>query len=70
MPDYFACKPRAAIEEPFKSLVDIVHGEHDALVAEGVHWGVTVIGNRFGGRDEMRGQDCTDSCDRRTPDRH
>jgi hypothetical protein len=31
--DYFAYELRAALAEPFKSLVDVVHGEHDAEVA-------------------------------------
>jgi hypothetical protein len=31
--DYFAYELRTAIAEPFKRLVDIVHGEHDAEVA-------------------------------------
>jgi hypothetical protein len=31
--DYFAYELRAALAEPFKCLVDVVHGEHDAEVA-------------------------------------
>ena len=31
--DYFAYELCAALEEPFKRLVDVVHGEHDAEVA-------------------------------------
>jgi hypothetical protein len=31
--DYFAYEVRAARAEPFKRLVDVVHGEHDAEVA-------------------------------------
>ena len=31
--DYFAYELRAAIAEPFKRLVDVVHGEHDAQIA-------------------------------------
>src|SRR2546430_9596272 len=31
--DYFAYELRAALAEPFKRLVDVVHGEHDAEVA-------------------------------------
>ena len=31
--DYFAYELRAARAEPFKRLVDVVHGEHDAEVA-------------------------------------
>jgi hypothetical protein len=31
--DDFAYELRAAIAEPFKRLVDVVHGEHDAEVA-------------------------------------
>src|SRR5919108_4383008 len=41
--DYFAYELRAARAEPFKRLVDVVHGEHDAQVAEGVDRGVPVI---------------------------
>ena len=31
--NYFAYELRAALAEPFKRLVDVVHGEHDAEVA-------------------------------------
>ena len=31
--DYFADELRAALPEPFKRVVDVVHGEHDAEVA-------------------------------------
>jgi hypothetical protein len=31
--DYFAYELRTALAEPFKRLVDIVHGEHDPQVA-------------------------------------
>jgi hypothetical protein len=31
--DYFAYELRAARTEPFKRLVDVVHGKHDAEVA-------------------------------------
>ena len=31
--DYFAYELGAAFPEPFKRLVDVVHGEHDAEVA-------------------------------------
>ena len=31
--DYFAYELRAVLAEPFKRLVDVVHGEHDAEVA-------------------------------------
>ncbi len=33
VPDDFAHELRAAPAEPFKRLVDVVHGEHDAEVA-------------------------------------
>ena len=33
IPDYFAYELRAAVEELFKRLVDVVHGEHYAEVA-------------------------------------
>ena len=41
--DYFAYELRAALAEPLKRLVDVVHGEHDAEVAQSVHRGVAVI---------------------------
>jgi hypothetical protein len=41
--DDFAYKLRAARAEPFKRLVDVVHGEHHAEVAKGVDRGVPVI---------------------------
>jgi len=44
--DYFADELRAALAHSFKRLVDIVYGEHDAEIAESVHWGVAVIRNR------------------------
>jgi hypothetical protein len=31
--DYFTHELRAALAEPFKRLVDVVHGEHDAELA-------------------------------------
>jgi hypothetical protein len=31
--DYFAYELGASLAEPFKRLVDVVHGEHDAEVA-------------------------------------
>src|SRR5947207_801536 len=40
--DYFAYELRAALAEPIKRLVDVVHGEHDAEVAQSVHRGVAV----------------------------
>jgi hypothetical protein len=33
MLDYFAYELRAALVEPFKRLVDVVHGEHDTEVS-------------------------------------
>ena len=41
--DYFAYELRAARAEPFERLLDVVHGEHDAEVAQGVDRGVSVI---------------------------
>ena len=38
--DHFAYELGAALAEPFKRLVDVVHGEHDAEVAQSVHRGV------------------------------
>src|SRR6266480_3449792 len=44
--DHFAADElRAVFAEPGERLVDVVHGEHDAEVAEGVHRGVPVIGD-------------------------
>src|SRR5256885_5899791 len=43
--DYFADELRAALAELFQRLVDVVHGKHDAEVAESVHRGITVIRN-------------------------
>src|ERR1700761_151744 len=48
IPDYFAYELCAALAKPAERLVDVVHGEHDAEVAECVHWGVAVI------RDDRR----------------
>src|ERR671934_3037921 len=42
---HFANELRAALAEPGERLVDVVHGEHDAQVAESVHRGVPVIGD-------------------------
>src|ERR1044071_8916422 len=44
--DYFAYELRAALAELFKRLIDVVHGEHDAEVAESVHRGIAVIRDR------------------------
>ena len=52
--DYLAYKPRAAPAEPFKRIVDVVHGEHVAEVAQSVHGGVAVI--RDDGRREEAGE--------------
>src|SRR5437764_11902268 len=41
--DYFAYELRAALAEPFKRLLDVVHGEHDPEVAQSVHRGVAVV---------------------------
>src|ERR687885_1307613 len=44
--DHFAADElRAVLTEPGERLVDVVHGEHDAQVAESVHRGVSVIGD-------------------------
>src|SRR5215472_14940173 len=51
--DYFADELRATLAEPFKRLVDVVHGEHDAEVPQGVYRGVPVIGNDWR-REEAR----------------
>ena len=45
--DHFvADELRAVLTEPGERLVDVVHGEHDAQVAESVHRGLAVIGDR------------------------
>src|SRR5262245_9788075 len=38
--DHFADELCAALAEPGERIVDVLHGEHDAQVAEGVHRGV------------------------------
>jgi hypothetical protein len=44
--DHFAADElRATLDEPGERLVDVIHGEHDAQVAEGVHRGVPMIGD-------------------------
>jgi hypothetical protein len=43
--DYLAYELRAAVAEPFKRLVDIVHSKHHAEIAEGIYGGCTVIRN-------------------------
>src|SRR5688572_2588705 len=51
--DHFADELRAAFAESGERIVDVLHGEHDAWVAESVHWGVAVIGDH--GRCEETG---------------
>src|SRR5256886_12542664 len=51
--DHFADKLRAALAESGERIVNIVHGEHDAEVAQSVHRGVPVIGDRRG-REKAR----------------
>src|SRR5215510_9978062 len=43
--DHLANQLRAAFAESGERIVDIFHGEHDAQVAESVHWGAAVIGD-------------------------
>ena len=43
IPDYFAYELGAALAKPFKRLVDVVNREHDAEVAQSVHWSGAVI---------------------------
>jgi hypothetical protein len=43
--NHFADELRAKLAEPGECLVDIVHGEHGAQVAESVHRSVSVIGH-------------------------
>jgi hypothetical protein len=49
--NYLAHELRAASAEPEEHIVDVLHGEHDAQVPEGVHWGAAVIGDH-GRREE------------------
>src|SRR3979409_2801763 len=42
--DHFADELRAAFPESGERIVDVLHGEHDAQVAESVHWRTAVIG--------------------------
>src|SRR5262245_40147286 len=51
--DHFADTLRAAFAEPGERIVDVLHGEHDAQVAERVHWGVAMISDH-GRREETR----------------
>ena len=44
--DHFVDELRAVSAEPGERIVEVVHGEHDAEVAEGVHRCVPVIGDR------------------------
>src|SRR6476620_5493442 len=44
--DYFVDEPRAVPAEPGQRIVEVIHGEHDAEVAEGVYRGVPVICDR------------------------
>ena len=48
--DDFVDELRAVLSEPGKGFIEVVHGEHDAEVAEGVDRGVAVIGDRSGVR--------------------
>src|SRR6185295_5598077 len=43
--DHFADELRAAFAESGERIVDVLHGEHDAQVAESVHWRAAVIGD-------------------------
>ena len=43
--DQFAYELCSVLAEPGERIVDVLHGEHDAQVAAGVHWGVPVIGD-------------------------
>src|SRR5213075_194143 len=45
--DHFADELRAAFVEPGERIVDVLHGEHDAQVAESVHRGVPVIADHI-----------------------
>src|SRR4030095_13173045 len=43
--DHFSDELRAGFAESGERIVDVLHGEHDAQVAESVHWGAAVIGD-------------------------
>ena len=43
--DYFVDELRAVVPEPGERVVEVVHGEHDTQVAQGVHRGVPVVGD-------------------------
>src|SRR5918994_3764343 len=43
--DYFVDELRAVSAEPGERIVEVVHGEHDAQVAQSVHRRVAVIGD-------------------------
>src|SRR5574341_1794243 len=49
--DHFADELRAALAESGERIVDIVHGEHDAEIAESIHRGVPVVGDRRRGEE-------------------
>src|SRR5262245_37648493 len=51
--DHLADELRASFAEPGKRIVDVLHGEHDAKVAESVHGGAAMIGDH--GRREETG---------------
>src|SRR5712691_9523733 len=44
--DHFVDELRAVLAEPGQRIVEVIYGEHDAEVAEGVYRGVPVIGDR------------------------
>ena len=52
--DHVAYELRAAFAEPFERFVDVVHGEHDAEVAQSVHRSLAMIGD--GRRREEAGE--------------
>jgi len=43
--DHFVDELRAVLAKPGQRIVEVIHGEHDAEVAEGVYRGVPVIGD-------------------------
>src|ERR687887_545020 len=51
--DHFVDELRAVLVEPGKRIVEVVHGEHDAEIAESVDRGVPVIGDH-GRREKAR----------------
>src|SRR5215207_10125417 len=52
--NHIADELRATLAEPGQRLVDVVHSEHDAQVAERVHRGVPVVGDDGRGEESRK----------------